>query len=63
MIGKTVKGNGFGGVLRYVFSKPEAKRVGGNMVGQTPRALAREFRAIANHNRVTQVASYPSVRH
>jgi hypothetical protein len=51
MIGKTVKGDGFGGVLRYVFSKPEAKRVGGNMVGQTPRALAREFRAIANHNR------------
>jgi hypothetical protein len=51
MIGKTVKGNGFGGVLRYVFKKPEAKRVGGNMVGQTPRALAREFRAIANHNR------------
>lgn len=51
MIGKTVKGNGFGGVLRYVFKKPEAKRVGGNMVGQTPRALAREFWAIANHNR------------
>jgi hypothetical protein len=54
MIGKTVKGNGFGGVLRYVFSKPEAKRVGGNMVGQTPRALAREFRAIANHNHRVQ---------
>jgi len=51
MIGKTVKGNGFGGVLRYVFKKPEAKRIGGNMVGQTPRALAKEFRAIANHNR------------
>jgi len=54
MIGKTVKGNGFGGVLRYVFEKPEATRVGGNMVGQTPRALAREFRAIANHNRRVQ---------
>jgi hypothetical protein len=50
MIGKTVKGNGFGGVLRYVFEKPEATRVGGNMVGQTPRALAREFRAIASNN-------------
>jgi hypothetical protein len=24
MIGKTVKGNGFGGVLRYLFEKPEA---------------------------------------
>ena len=54
MIGKTVKGDGFGGVLRYVFKKPEAKRVGGNMVGQTPRALAREFRAIASHNRRVQ---------
>ena len=54
MIGKTVKGNGFGGVLRYVFEKPEAKRVGGNMVGQTPRALAREFREIASHNRRVQ---------
>jgi hypothetical protein len=54
MIGKTVKGNGFGGVLQYVFSKPEAKRVGGNMVGQTPRALAREFRAITSHNRRVQ---------
>jgi hypothetical protein len=50
MIGKTVKGNGFGGVLRYVFEKPEAKQIGGNMVGQTPKALAREFRAIASNN-------------
>jgi hypothetical protein len=50
MIGKTVKGNGFGGVLRYVFEKPEAQYIGGNMVSSTPKALACEFRAIANHN-------------
>lgn len=54
MIGKTVKGNGFGGVLRYVFEKPEAQYIGGNMVSSTPRALACEFRAIANHNRRVQ---------
>lgn len=50
MIGKTVKGNGFSGVLRYVFEKPEARYVGGNMASTTPKTLAREFRAIANHN-------------
>ena len=50
MIGKTVKGNGFGGVLRYVFEKPEAQYIGGNMTSSTPRALASEFRAIASHN-------------
>ncbi len=50
MIGKTVKGNGFGGVLRYVFEKPEAQYIGGNMTNSTPRALASEFRAIASHN-------------
>ncbi|HEY9796726.1 MAG TPA: relaxase/mobilization nuclease domain-containing protein [Leptolyngbyaceae cyanobacterium] len=50
MIGKTVKGNGFGGVLRYVFEKPFAQYIGGNMTNSTPRALASEFRAIASHN-------------
>jgi hypothetical protein len=54
MIGKTVKGNGFGGVLRYVFEKPEAQYIGGNMVSSTPRALAYEFRAIASYNRRVQ---------
>jgi hypothetical protein len=50
MIGKTVKGNGFSGVLRYVFEKPEAQYIGGNMVSSTPKSLACEFRAIANRN-------------
>jgi len=54
MIGKTVKGNGFGGVLGYVFEKPEAQYIGGNMSSSTPRALASEFRAIASHNRRVQ---------
>jgi hypothetical protein len=49
-----MKGNGFGGVLRYVFEKPEAKYIGGNMTSSTPRALASEFRAIASHNRRVQ---------
>lgn len=47
MIGKTTKGKGFGGVLRYVFGKPGANYIGGNMVGRTPSELATEFRAIA----------------
>jgi hypothetical protein len=54
MIGKTIKGNGFGGVLRYVFDKPDAQYVGGNMASSTPRGLASEFRAIALHNRRVQ---------
>ncbi|HAG85184.1 MAG TPA: relaxase/mobilization nuclease, partial [Cyanobacteria bacterium UBA12227] len=50
MIGKTVKGNGFGGVLRYIFDKPEAEYIGGNMTATTKRGLAREFRAVASVN-------------
>lgn len=46
MIGKTTKGKGFNGVLRYVFQKPGANYIGGNMAGRTPNSLAREFRAI-----------------
>jgi hypothetical protein len=50
MIGKTVKGNGFRGVLNYVMEKPGAECIGGNMSATTPKGLAIEFRAIANHN-------------
>ncbi|MBE9128705.1 MULTISPECIES: relaxase/mobilization nuclease domain-containing protein [unclassified Coleofasciculus] len=50
MIGKTVKGNGFSGVLAYVFEKPDAQYLGGNMAGKTPGLLAREFRAITQFN-------------
>ena len=50
MMGKTIKGNGFSGVLRYVFDKPEAHYIGGNMASRIPDALAREFRTVANCN-------------
>jgi len=50
MIGKTVKGNGFRGVLNYVMQKPGAECIGGNMCATTPKGLAQEFRAIASHN-------------
>lgn len=50
MIGKTTKGSGFGGLLRYVFEKEGAKYIGGNMAGTTPEELGREFRALASRN-------------
>lgn len=47
---KTVRGSGFRGLLDYQFrvGKPpeiqaKAKMIGGNMAGETPRELAREF--------------------
>jgi hypothetical protein len=55
VIGKTTKGNGFGGVLRYVFEKPEAKYIGGNMMGRTPSELALEFRAIAKRSKKVKI--------
>ena len=55
MIGKTTKGKGFGGVLRYVFQKPSAKYIGGNMIGETPSELAREFRAIASQSKKVKI--------
>lgn len=54
MIGKTIKGNGFSGVLRYIFEKPSAEYLGGNMAATIPRLLAKEFREIANHNHSVQ---------
>lgn len=43
MKAKINRGSGFRGVLNYVHDKGEAEIVGGNMSGQTPQALAREF--------------------
>ncbi len=43
MKAKISRGSGFRGVLNYVHDKGEAEIVGGNMSGQTPQALAREF--------------------
>jgi len=55
VIGKTTKGRGFGGVLRYVFEKPGAKYIGGNMMGSNPSELALEFRAIAKRNKRVKI--------
>ena len=43
MKAKIVRGSGFRGALNYVHDKGEAEIVGGNMSGQTPQELAREF--------------------
>lgn len=55
MIGKTTKGSGFGGLLRYVFEKEGAEYLGGNMAGRTPTELTPEFRAVANRNHRVQI--------
>lgn len=43
MKAKINRGAGFRGVLNYVHDKGEAEIVGGNMSGQTPQELTREF--------------------
>ena len=48
MIGKLIKGKGFRGALNYLTragepERDDAKIIGGNMAGQTPRELAAEF--------------------
>ncbi len=43
MKAKISRGGGFRGVLNYVHDKGEAEIVGGNMSGQTPQELTREF--------------------
>jgi hypothetical protein len=55
VIGKTTKGSGFGGLLRYVFEKEKARYIGGNMAGTTPEELTSEFRAIAKRNSQVQI--------
>lgn len=51
MIGKIVQGTSFRGLLNYLHSKEEARCIGGNMVGETPRELAAEFRVARELNR------------
>lgn len=43
MIGKQIKGKSFGGLLKYVLSKENAKVVGKNMLGETAQELSAEF--------------------
>ena len=42
MIAKISTGSGFRGALDYLF-KVDAETIGGNMAGDDPRSLAREF--------------------
>ncbi|BAU15918.1 relaxase/mobilization nuclease family protein (plasmid) [Leptolyngbya sp. NIES-3755] len=51
MIGKIVQGKSFRGLLNYLHSKEEARCIGGNMAGETPRELAAEFRVSRELNR------------
>lgn len=44
MIAKQVLGSNYAGVLSYVSGKEGARRIGGNMAGQSPSELAAEFR-------------------
>lgn len=47
MKAKVMRGAGFRGALNYVLNpEKDARRVGGNMAGATPRELAREFAAV-----------------
>jgi hypothetical protein len=46
MIQNIEKGRAFRGALNYVLEKPGAELIGGNMAGETPRALAAEFRSL-----------------
>jgi len=50
MIGKQVKGSNFTHLLNYLFSKPGAKLIGGNMIGETTEELTAEFRVSADTN-------------
>lgn len=58
MIGKQVKGKSFRGVLNYLHQKEEAKLIGGNMAGKTPRSLAAEFSVSRNLNPRLKKAVY-----
>lgn len=58
MIGKQVKGRSFRGLLNYLHEKEQARLIGGNMAGMTPRVLAAEFRVARDLNPRLQKAVY-----
>jgi len=58
MIGKQIKGRGFRGLLNYLQSKQRAELIGGNMIGETPRELAAEFRFSRQLNRKVERTVY-----
>ncbi len=62
MIGKQVKGTSFREVLNYLHDKEGAQLLGGNMVGETPRELAAEFRVSRQLNlRLKKVVYHASL--
>ncbi len=44
MIGSVSEGKGFKGCLKYLLEKEKGELIGGNMIGQTPQELAKEFK-------------------
>lgn len=44
VIGSVNEGRGFRGCLSYLLNKEKGELIGGNMVGQTPQQLAKEFK-------------------
>ena len=62
MIAKQVKGSNFFKVLKYVHQKQGSRRIGGNMAGNNPMALAEEFRRSQQLNyRVTNAVYHCSL--
>jgi hypothetical protein len=43
MIAKQIKGRGFRGCLKYLLGQKDSQIIGGNMIGQDPDSLTREF--------------------
>jgi len=44
VIGSVNEGRGFRGCLSYLLNKEKGELIGGNMIGQTPQELAKEFK-------------------
>ncbi|MDV3002848.1 MAG: hypothetical protein N5P05_004503 (plasmid) [Chroococcopsis gigantea SAG 12.99] len=62
MIAKQVQGSSFCKVLNYVHDKSGARRIGSNMVGKEPLALAEEFRLVSSlRPRVTKCVYHASL--
>jgi len=58
MISNITKGQSFRGLLRYCHTKEGAKQIGGNMVGDTPSELNREFQISRALNPFIQKPAY-----
>lgn len=50
MIGKIMKGKGFGGALNYVLGKDDADLLDSNCAGRDPAAIAAEMKSVAIQN-------------